>query len=97
MLGDEMTASLAQHPVHGPAFTAGRLETGELRSPCADFKVLALRIYGRDVFEAYRMAGQGWLYSLTTTDLAELHDALREACGSDSGGGTSSAPGGISG
>jgi hypothetical protein len=31
------------------------------------------------------------LYSVTTTDLAELHAALREACGSDSGDGTSSA------
>lgn len=91
-----MTASRTQHPVHGPAFITGRLETGELRSPCADFRVFAFRIYGRDVFEAYRVAGEGSLYSVTTADLAELQAALREACGSDCGGGTSSATGGIS-
>jgi hypothetical protein len=30
-----------------------------LRSPCQDFKVFAFRIYGRDVFEAYRVTGEG--------------------------------------
>jgi hypothetical protein len=59
--------------------------TSEVRSPCPDFRVLAFKISGRDLFEAYRIAGQGSLYSITTGDLAELQAVLREACGSDSG------------
>jgi hypothetical protein len=62
------------------------MPASELRSPYPDFKVLAFRVHGRHLFEAYRVAGEGSLYSVTTTDLAELHAALREACEPDDGG-----------
>jgi hypothetical protein len=64
---------------------ASRMPARELQSPYPDFRVLAFRVYGRHLFEAYRVAGEGFLYSVTTTDLAELHAVLRDACEPDAG------------
>lgn len=60
-------------------------ETG---SPCAEFRVLMLRIGGKRLYEAYRVSGAGTLYSVTTADPDELHAVLCEACseGCDSTG-----------
>jgi len=52
----------------------------ELSSPCLEFQVVVLQVCGKRLYEAFRVAGKGTLYSVTTTDLDELYAALREAC-----------------
>ena len=52
----------------------------EMYSPCADFRVIVVRICGKQLYEAYRVSGSGTLYSATTTDPGELHALLLEAC-----------------
>jgi len=52
----------------------------ELGSPCAAFRVVIIRICGRQMYEAFRVSGEGTLYSFATTDPAELHAVLRESC-----------------
>ena len=52
----------------------------ELGSPCAEFRVVNIRICGRQMYEAFRVSGKGTLYSFATTDLDELRAVLREAC-----------------
>jgi hypothetical protein len=54
-------------------------ESPPLRSPCASFQVIALRMYGRQMFEAFRVAGEGTLYSVATADLDELYAVVQEA------------------
>jgi hypothetical protein len=71
--------------VDGAFFGRDGQMIAELRSPCDEFQVVAFRIYGRDMFEAVRVAGEGSLYSVATGDLAELHAALDEACGGNCG------------
>lgn len=53
---------------------------GEVRSPCEDFRIIVVRIGGRQLYEAYRIKGAGALYSLITRDASELDAVLREAC-----------------
>lgn len=52
----------------------------ELSSPCREFRVVALRISDRLLFEAYRVTGKGSVYSITTTDLDELRAVIYETC-----------------
>jgi hypothetical protein len=52
----------------------------ETRSPCLDFRVVIVRRCGKRLLEAYRISGEGMLYSVTTTDPNELNTILRQAC-----------------
>lgn len=63
-----------------PAFVTARQRIVVLDSPCREFHVIGMRIYGRQLFEAFRVAGEGKLYSVATTDLAELYAVLRAEC-----------------
>jgi hypothetical protein len=59
----------------------------EARSPCPDFRVVKVQRCGKRLLEAYRVSGEGMLYSVTTTDLDELNAILRQACSSGCGRG----------
>ncbi|HEX6522687.1 MAG TPA: hypothetical protein VF070_22175 [Streptosporangiaceae bacterium] len=58
----------------------GRDTVVELNSPCREFQVIVVQVCGKRLYEAFRVAGEGTLYSVATTDLEELYTALREAC-----------------
>jgi hypothetical protein len=74
----DRNAALPQ--VLGPPSVRDRDMIGELDSPCAEFRIVIIRISGRRMYEAFRVRGKGTLYSLATADLNELHAVLREAC-----------------
>jgi hypothetical protein len=64
----------------GPALPWVPDLVAEVRSPCPDFRVVVLSRCGKQLYEAYRVSGTGTLYSVTTTDPAELDAVLRRAC-----------------
>jgi len=72
-----------QHVVRGPVFVTDRHMIAKLSSPCPDFKVIAFRVCGKKLYEAYRVAGKGTLYSVATTDLDELYAVVDDACSED--------------
>lgn len=67
----------------GLVFAPDRHMIAELSSPCPQFKVITFRVCGRQLFEAFRVAGGGTLYSVATTDLNELYAAVDDACSED--------------
>ena len=80
-MGDRPADSAAKRPViREMALLWGRDTVVELSSPCREFQVIVLQVCGKRLYEAFRVAGEGILYSVATTDLDELYTALREAC-----------------
>jgi hypothetical protein len=69
-----------EHAARSPIGQGSREGLVELRSACPEFQVLALRICGKRLYEAYRVSGNGTLYSVTTEDFDELGSVLRRAC-----------------
>jgi hypothetical protein len=79
-------ARAAVPPARGMSSRRRQDRVAELPSPCAEFRVQFLQISGKQMYEAFRVSGQGPLYSVATGDLDELHAVLREACPGGSGG-----------
>lgn len=80
-------AGAALPAVLGPALSWVPGMIAEARSPCPDFRVVVLSRCGKQIYEAYRVSGTGALYSVTTTDPAELDAVLRRACSRGCGSG----------
>lgn len=64
----------------GPALAWNPDMVVQARSPCPDFRVVVMQRCGKRLLEAYRVGGEGTLYSITTTDPGEPDTILRQAC-----------------
>jgi hypothetical protein len=74
-------------PAAGPMPAWNEDLIAEARSPCPDFRVVKVQRCGKRLLEAYRVSGEGMLYSVTTTDLDELNAILLQACSLGCGSG----------
>ncbi|HEX6524822.1 MAG TPA: hypothetical protein VF070_33185 [Streptosporangiaceae bacterium] len=75
-MADEFASSAAR----GLVLVTDRYMVAELSSPCPQFRVITFKVCGKQLYEAFRVAGEGTLYSVATTDLDELYAVVHDAC-----------------